>query len=122
MLGSLGAVAAAFSASRLVRGGDAREVVFDETLVLPLLERGAGEVAPLMLVGVVKLAPSLPVDGNYPYLHLADGAFADNLGARTGTGTDRRIGLRDKHDSPRTGGHRQIYAGFAVRCANGEEG
>ena len=30
----------------------------------------AGEVAPLMLVGVVKLAPSLPVDGNYPYLHL----------------------------------------------------
>ncbi|ERI52532.1 phosphate ABC transporter permease [Pseudomonas sp. EGD-AK9] len=32
--------------------------------------RAAGEVAPLMLVGVVKLAPSLPVDGNYPYLHL----------------------------------------------------
>ncbi len=23
-----------------------------------------------MLVGVVKLAPSLPVNGNYPYLHL----------------------------------------------------
>ncbi len=32
--------------------------------------RAAGEVAPLMLVGVVKLAPSLPVDGYYPYLHL----------------------------------------------------
>ncbi|MFA7554199.1 MAG: phosphate ABC transporter permease PstA [Spongiibacteraceae bacterium] len=32
--------------------------------------RAAGEVAPLMLVGVVKLAPSLPVDTNYPYLHL----------------------------------------------------
>ncbi|MCO8165655.1 phosphate ABC transporter permease PstA [Pseudomonas sp. 21LCFQ010] len=32
--------------------------------------RAAGEVAPLMLVGVVKMAPSLPVDGNYPYLHL----------------------------------------------------
>ncbi len=32
--------------------------------------RAAGEVAPLMLVGVVKLAPSLPVDGNYPYMHL----------------------------------------------------
>lgn len=32
--------------------------------------RAAGEVAPLMLVGVVKLAPSLPMDGNYPYLHL----------------------------------------------------
>ncbi|WP_430317473.1 phosphate ABC transporter permease PstA [Pseudomonas nitroreducens] len=32
--------------------------------------RAAGEVAPLMLVGVVKLAPALPVDGNYPYVHL----------------------------------------------------
>lgn len=32
--------------------------------------RAAGEVAPLMLVGVVKLAPSLPIDGNYPFLHL----------------------------------------------------
>ncbi len=32
--------------------------------------RAAGEVAPLMLVGVVKLAPNLPLDGNYPYLHL----------------------------------------------------
>jgi phosphate transport system permease protein len=31
--------------------------------------RAAGEVAPLMLVGVVKLAPALPVDGNYPFLH-----------------------------------------------------
>jgi phosphate transport system permease protein len=32
--------------------------------------RAAGEVAPLMLVGVVKLAPSLPVDGNAPFIHL----------------------------------------------------
>ncbi|HHC72086.1 MAG TPA: phosphate ABC transporter permease PstA [Thiotrichales bacterium] len=32
--------------------------------------RAAGEVAPLMLVGVVKLAPSLPLDGNFPFLHL----------------------------------------------------
>jgi phosphate transport system permease protein len=32
--------------------------------------RAAGEVAPLMLVGVVKLAPSLPVNGNFPYFHL----------------------------------------------------
>ena len=32
--------------------------------------RAAGEVAPLMLVGVVKLAPALPVDTIYPYLHL----------------------------------------------------
>jgi phosphate transport system permease protein len=32
--------------------------------------RAAGEVAPLMLVGVVKLAPSLPIDGQFPYVHL----------------------------------------------------
>ncbi|MCZ7592678.1 MAG: phosphate ABC transporter permease PstA [Kiritimatiellae bacterium] len=34
------------------------------------MARGAGEVAPLMLVGVVKLAPALPVDGLFPFLHL----------------------------------------------------
>jgi phosphate transport system permease protein len=34
------------------------------------IARGAGEVAPLMLVGVVKSAPDLPVDGQFPYLHL----------------------------------------------------
>lgn len=32
--------------------------------------RAAGEVAPLMLVGVVKLAPSLPLDGDPPFIHL----------------------------------------------------
>ncbi len=32
--------------------------------------RAAGEVAPLMLVGVVKMAPTLPLDGNFPYLHV----------------------------------------------------
>lgn len=32
--------------------------------------RAAGEVAPLMLVGVVKLAPTLPVDANFPFVHL----------------------------------------------------
>jgi phosphate transport system permease protein len=31
--------------------------------------RGAGEVAPLMLVGAVKLAPELAVDGVFPFLH-----------------------------------------------------
>tara|TARA_B100000795_G_scaffold4826_1_gene3431 strand:- start:321 stop:1997 length:1677 start_codon:yes stop_codon:yes gene_type:complete len=40
------------------------------TGVILAVARAAGEVAPLMLVGVVKLAPSLPLDGNYPYLHL----------------------------------------------------
>lgn len=34
------------------------------------MARGAGEVAPLMLVGVVKLAPSLPIDGSFPFVHL----------------------------------------------------
>lgn len=34
------------------------------------IARAAGEVAPLMLVGVVKLAPSLPLDGFPPFVHL----------------------------------------------------
>ncbi|MFO7983665.1 MAG: phosphate ABC transporter permease PstA [Desulfuromonadales bacterium] len=34
------------------------------------MARAAGEVAPLMITGVVKLAPALPLDGNFPYLHL----------------------------------------------------
>lgn len=34
------------------------------------MARGAGEVAPLMLIGVVKLAPELPVDGFFPFIHL----------------------------------------------------
>jgi phosphate transport system permease protein len=34
------------------------------------MARGAGEVAPLMLTGVVKLAPELPLDGFFPFLHL----------------------------------------------------
>jgi phosphate transport system permease protein len=34
------------------------------------MARAAGEVAPLMLTGVVKLAPALPVDGTWPFLHL----------------------------------------------------
>jgi phosphate transport system permease protein len=34
------------------------------------MARGAGEVAPLMLTGVVKLAPDLPLDGVFPFFHL----------------------------------------------------
>jgi phosphate transport system permease protein len=34
------------------------------------MARGAGEVAPLMITGVVKLAPDLPLDGLFPFLHL----------------------------------------------------
>ena len=33
------------------------------------MARGAGEVAPLMLVGAVTLAPELPVDGMFPFIH-----------------------------------------------------
>jgi ABC-type phosphate transport system permease subunit len=33
------------------------------------MARGAGEVAPLMLVGAQKLAPELPVDGVFPFVH-----------------------------------------------------
>lgn len=40
------------------------------TGVILAVARAAGEVAPLMLVGVVKLAPTLPLDGNFPFLHL----------------------------------------------------
>ncbi len=34
------------------------------------MARAAGEVAPLMIVGMVKLAPQLPVDGHPPFVHL----------------------------------------------------
>jgi len=34
------------------------------------MARAAGEVAPLMITGVVKLAPALPIDGTFPYVHL----------------------------------------------------
>lgn len=40
------------------------------TGVILAVARAAGEVAPLMLVGVVKLAPNLPLDFNAPFLHL----------------------------------------------------
>lgn len=34
------------------------------------IARATGEVAPLMITGVVKLAPQLPIDGYFPYIHL----------------------------------------------------
>ncbi len=40
------------------------------TGVILAIGRAAGEVAPLMLTGAVKLAPSLPLDGSAPFLHL----------------------------------------------------
>jgi uncharacterized membrane-anchored protein YitT (DUF2179 family) len=43
--------------------------VFLTGLILAMA-RGAGEVAPLMITGVVKLAPNLPLDGTFPFFHL----------------------------------------------------
>jgi len=40
------------------------------TGVILVIARGAGEVAPLMITGVVKLAPALPLDGVWPFFHL----------------------------------------------------
>jgi phosphate transport system permease protein len=40
------------------------------TGVILAMARGAGEVAPLMITGVVKLAPELPFDGLFPFFHL----------------------------------------------------
>jgi phosphate transport system permease protein len=40
------------------------------TGVILAMARAAGEVAPLMIVGMVKLAPSLPVDGHFPFVHM----------------------------------------------------
>lgn len=34
------------------------------------MARAAGEVAPLMIVGMVKLAPTLPLDHHFPFVHL----------------------------------------------------
>jgi phosphate transport system permease protein len=33
------------------------------------MARGMGEVAPLLVTGVVKLAPQLPIDGEFPFFH-----------------------------------------------------
>ena len=38
--------------------------------LIPAMARAAGEVAPLMIVGMVKLAPTLPVDLTAPFVHL----------------------------------------------------
>jgi phosphate transport system permease protein len=52
-----------------------RRIVLPRTLpgiltgTILAMARGAGEVAPLMLVGVVKIAPDLPVDSVFPYIH-----------------------------------------------------
>ena len=64
------------------------------TGVILAIARAAGEVAPLMLVGAVKFAPALPIDGEFPFLHLDrqfmhlgvliyDGAFHSQTDAKS---------------------------------------
>ncbi|MGQ8364819.1 phosphate ABC transporter permease PstA [Glaciecola sp. 1036] len=64
------------------------------TGIILAIARAAGEVAPLILVGAVKFAPNLPVDGEFPFLHLErqfmhlgvfiyDGAFHNQLDSQT---------------------------------------
>ena len=45
-------------------GAEVLDVARDAIITLVLV------AAPLMLVGVVKLAPELPIDGHFPYVHL----------------------------------------------------
>lgn len=40
------------------------------TGIILAIARAAGEVAPLILVGAVKFAPTLPIDGEFPFVHL----------------------------------------------------
>ncbi|RQV92147.1 MAG: phosphate ABC transporter permease PstA [Calditrichaeota bacterium] len=40
------------------------------TGIILAVSRGAGEVAPLMITGVVKLAPAMPFDLTFPFFHL----------------------------------------------------
>lgn len=40
------------------------------TGIILAIARAAGEVAPLILVGAVKFAPNLPVDAEFPFVHL----------------------------------------------------
>ncbi|GMV29340.1 MAG: hypothetical protein AMXMBFR59_14650 [Rhodanobacteraceae bacterium] len=41
------------------------------TALILAVARASGEVAPLMLVGAVRYAPALPLDAEFPYLHLS---------------------------------------------------
>ena len=49
---------------------DGRLTAADTRPFQVVMARGAGEVAPLMITGVVKLAPEMPFDGHFPFLHL----------------------------------------------------
>jgi phosphate transport system permease protein len=54
----------------IVPGRAARRRARHLTGFILAMARAAGEVAPLMIVGMVKLAPTLPIDGRFPFVHL----------------------------------------------------
>lgn len=76
----LSRIPSALRQGSLALGATRAETLWHITLPLALpamltglilaVARAAGETAPLMLVGVVKLVPELPIDGIFPYLHL----------------------------------------------------
>ena len=77
---ALGAVPASIREASLALGATKLQTLL--RIILPMsspgimtgfilaMARAAGEVAPLMITGVVKLAPSLAIDGNFPFVHL----------------------------------------------------
>lgn len=77
---ALSSIPAAFRDSSLAIGATPFQTLY--RVLLPIaspgiltgfilaMARAAGEVAPLMITGVVKLAPSLAIDGSFPFLHL----------------------------------------------------
>ena len=76
----LSRIPAALRHGSLALGATRAETLWHVTLPLAVpamltglilaVARAAGETAPLMLVGVVKMAPELPVDNVFPWLHL----------------------------------------------------
>ncbi|QHM72025.1 phosphate ABC transporter permease PstA [Mixta intestinalis] len=76
----LSRIPAALRHGSLALGATRAETLWHVTLPLAIpamltglilaVARAAGETAPLMLVGVVKMAPELPVDNVFPWLHL----------------------------------------------------
>ena len=77
---ALNAVPKGMKESSLALGATQTQTILKITIPMALpgiitgfvlaIARAAGEVAPLLITGVVKLAPALPIDGNFPFLHL----------------------------------------------------
>ena len=61
-----GSLALGATRSNAVAGGAAGRGARHADRRHPRARSGGGEVAPLMIVGMVKLAPSLPIDGSFP--------------------------------------------------------